>query len=57
MLPDVENLPGVAVELVGAGIDRAVAIEIADAEWNYIDPDKIPTPSDYPDFLPTSPRR
>ena len=51
VLPDVENLPGVAVELVGAGIDRAVAIEIADAEWNYIDPDKIPTPGDYPDFF------
>ena len=51
VLPDVENLPGVAVELVEAGIDRAVAIEIADAEWNYIDPDKIPTPGDYPDFF------
>lgn len=51
VLPDVENLPGVAVELVGTGIDRAVAIEIADAERNYIDPDKIPIPSDYPDFF------
>ena len=51
VLPDVENLPGVAVELIGAGIDRAVAIEIADAEWDFIAPAKLPPPDAYPDFL------
>ena len=51
VLPDVEDLPPVAMELVGAGIDRPVAIEIAVAEWDYVLPDKLPTPGDYPDFL------
>ena len=51
VFPDVEDLPSVAMELVGAGIDRPVAIEIAAAEWDSVDPEKLPTPGDYPDFL------
>ena len=51
VLPDVEDLPPVAMELVQANIDRAVALEIATAEWEFVLPEKLPTPGDYPDFL------
>ena len=33
VLPDVEDLPPVAMELVQANVDRALALEIATAEW------------------------
>ena len=51
VLPDVEDLPAVAMELVQANVDRAVALEIATAEWEFVLPEKLPTPGDYPDFL------
>ena len=51
VLPDVEDLSPVAMELVQANVDRAVALEIATAEWEFILPEKLPTPGDYPDFL------
>ena len=51
VLPDVEDLPSVAIELVQANVDRAVALEIAIAEWEFVLPEKLPTPGDYPDFL------
>lgn len=51
VLPDVEDLPPVAMELVQANVDRAVALEIATTEWEFVLPEKLPTPGDYPDFL------
>ncbi len=51
VFPDVEDLQPVAMELVGAGVDQKLAIKIADAEWEFIDPEKLPPPGDYPDFL------
>ena len=33
VFPDIEALPPVAVELVQAGIDRKVAVKIAEQEW------------------------
>jgi len=51
VFPDVEDLPPVAVELVGADVDRKLAIKIADAEWDFINPEKLPEPGTYPDFL------
>ena len=51
VLPDVEDLPPVAMELVQANVDRAAALEIATAEWEFVLPEKLPTPGDYPDFL------
>ena len=51
VLPDVEDLPPVAMELVQANVDRAVALEIATAEWEFILPEKLPTPGAYTDFL------
>ena len=51
VFPDVEDLQSVAVELVGADVDRKLAIKIADAEWDFIDPRKLPEPGTYPDFL------
>ena len=51
VFPDVEDLPPVAMELVQANVERAVALEIAKSEWNFIDPKKLPTPGDYTDFL------
>ena len=50
LFPDIEELPLVAVELVQAGIDRNVAMEIADREWDYVNPEKLPEPGTYPDF-------
>ena len=51
VFPDVEDLHPVAIELVQANVDRAVALEIATAEWEFVLPEKLPTPGDYPDFL------
>ena len=51
LFPDIENLPSVAVELVQADIDRKVALNIADHEWDFVNPQKLPTPGTYPDFL------
>ena len=50
LFPDIEDLTPVAVELVQAGIDRNVAMEIADREWDYVTPEKLPEPGTYPDF-------
>ena len=51
LFPDIENLSPVAVELVQAEIDRKVALQIAAAEWDFVNPEKLPTPGSYPDFL------
>ena len=51
LFPDIENLPPVAIELVQAEIDRNVALKIADQEWDFINPQKLPFPSTYLDFL------
>ena len=51
LFPDIENLPLVALELVQASIDRNVALKIADHEWNFVNPQKLPTPGTYPDFM------
>ena len=48
--PDIENLPAVAVELVQTGMDRKMALKIADAEWGFLTPEKLPAPGTYPDF-------
>ena len=50
IFPDIENLPPVAIELVQAGVDRRVALNIADREWDFINSQKLPTPGTYPDF-------
>ena len=50
LFPDIENLPAVANELVQSGIQRNAALEIADREWDYINPEKLPEPGTYPDF-------
>ena len=51
VFPDVEDLLPVAVELVSASVERKEAIKIADAEWDYVNPEKLPDPGTYPDFL------
>ena len=51
VFPDIENLPRVGVELLQAGVDRKVALQIAAAEWNFISSEKLPPPGTYPDFL------
>ena len=49
--PDIENLPPVAVELIQAEIDRKVAMKIADEDWDFVNPEKLPEPGTYPNFL------
>lgn len=51
VFPDVENLPPVAVELVQAEIDRKMALQIANKEWDFVSPKKLPPLGTYPDFL------
>ena len=51
LFPDIENLPVVAVELVQAGIDRKVALRIAEQDWDFVNPAKLPSPGSYADFL------
>ena len=51
LFPDIENLPAVAIELVQSDIDRKVALQIADHEWDFVAPEKLPTPGTYADFL------
>ena len=51
LFPDIENLPSVAIELVQVEVDRNVALKIADQEWDFINPQKLPPPGTYPDFL------
>ena len=51
LFPDIENLPAVAFELVQAGIDRKMAVKIADQEWDFVNPQKLPSPGSYADFL------
>ena len=51
LFPDIENLPPVAIELVQAEIDRKIALQIAEQAWDFVDPEKLPPPGIYPDFL------
>ena len=51
LFPDIENLPPVAIELVQSDVDRDIATKIANAEWDFVLPEKLPTPGDYSDFL------
>jgi len=51
VFPDIENLPAVAVELVQAGVDRKMSLQIAAAEWDFVTPSKLPVPGSYSDFL------
>ena len=51
VFPDIENLPPVALELVQARVDRDMALKIAEQQWHFINPAKLPPPDAYPDFL------
>ena len=51
LFPDIENLPPVALELVQAQVDRSLALDIADRQWDFVRPEKRPEPDTYPDFL------
>jgi len=51
LFPDIENLPVVGVELVQAGVDRKMALRIAEQDWEFVNPEKLPPPGTYPDFL------
>ena len=51
LFPDIENLLPVAVELVQAEIDRKVALQIAEQEWDFVNSPKLPPPGTYPGFL------
>ena len=50
LFPDIENLPPVALELVQAQVDRSVALDLADRQWDFVRPEKRPEPDTYPDF-------
>ena len=51
LFPDIENLAPVAIQLIQSGVDRNMALEIADVEWELVAADKwFPTPGTYRDF-------
>ena len=51
LYPDIENLPPVAIELIQAEIDRKAALQIAEQDWDFVTPEKLPPPGTYPDFM------
>ena len=51
VFPDIENLPSVAVELIQSGVDRKIAQQIAEQEWDFVTPEKLSPPGTYTDFL------
>ena len=51
LFPDIENLSPIAIELIQVRVDRIVALDIADREWDFVNPEKLPTPGTYSDFL------
>lgn len=51
LFPDIENLPPIAVELVQARVERKIALRVAAREWNFVNPEKLPLPDTYPDFM------
>ena len=50
LFPDIENLAPVAIDLIQSGVDRNIALKIADVEWEFVTADKLPTPGTYQDF-------
>ena len=50
LFPDIENLAPIAIQLIQSGVDRNMALEIADVEWELVTADKLPTPGTYRDF-------
>ena len=50
LYPDIQDLPRVAFELVQAGVDRNMAVHIAERDWGFVVPEKVPPPGTYPDF-------
>ena len=50
LYPDIEELPQVALELVQAGVDRNMAVHIAEQGWGFVVPEKVPPLGTYPDF-------
>ena len=50
LYPDIQDLPRVALELVQAGVDRNMAVHIAEQDWGFVVPEKVPPPGTYPDF-------
>ena len=50
LYPDIQDLPRVALALVQAGVDRSMAVRIAEQDWAFVVPEKVPPPGTYPDF-------
>ena len=50
LFPDIENLPRVAVDLLQAGVDRKMAVKIAEQAWGFVTPEQLSPPGTYHDF-------
>lgn len=51
IFPDIEDLSPVAIELVQVDVDRKIAIDIAELQWEFVSPEKLSEPGTYPDFM------
>ena len=49
-LLDIEDIPPIAGQLMQAGVDRNMAVHIAEQDWGFVVPEKVPPPGTYPDF-------
>ena len=49
-LLDIEDIPPIVVKLMQAGVSRKEAVRIAEQEWGFVVPEKVPPPGTYPDF-------
>ena len=49
-LLDIEDIAPIAVQLMQAGVDRNMAVHIAEQDWGFVVPEKVPPPGTYPDF-------
>ena len=50
VFPDIRELPPIAIQLVQAEVDRSMALQIANEEWGFVNPEKLPEPGTYTDF-------
>ena len=57
VFPDVEDLSPVAIQLIQSGVDRNMALEIADVEWELVTADKLPPPARIQTLWCTLPRK
>ena len=50
LFPDIADLPPVVIELIQAGVDRKMALNIVERQWDFVDLGRLPRPGTNSDF-------